>query len=461
MRRKNLVRSAAVGLAFVLVAAACGDDSDSDSAATTAGAATTGAAADTTAAAADTTAAAGGETLQVDTAACPPEATTPLAEGEDIVIGITVPLTGPLAAFGAIPQGMTVYFDKVNAAGGVDGHNVVLISKDDAYDPNKTPPLVTELIEQDQMMASLLQVGTPNVAATRALYEESCTPQLYVGTGFPAWGDPTAHQWTMGGILAYNTEAVMWADFIAEQKPGATVAQLVFNNDFGKAYQTTFEAIAPEKGLEVVETQLHEGTATAIDNEITALLAANPDVIIGETTGAFCPRLFAGLAAGGFQGIVIASATCASVASFFTPVDPAGDGVYILGQQKDPSDPQFAEDPAMVEYKADMAEFGESLDPNNAQHLTGYNLAALMVDTLERATALEGGLTRANIMNAAWATNFEVPLILGGTFHVDGITDAYGAEYAEMLQYSAAEGSQVRTGLVFDVEGETGVYEAS
>jgi hypothetical protein len=84
-----------------------------------------------------------------------------------------------------------------------------------------------------------------------------------------------------------------------------------------------------------------------------------------------------------------------------------------------------------------------------------------MVDTLERAAALEGGLTRANIMNAAWATNYELPLILGGTFHVDGITDAYGAEYAAMLQYDAATGSLVETGSVFDVEGETGVFEAS
>ena len=133
------------------------------------GAATTGAAAETTAAGADTTAAASGETFQVPPRPARPSVTTPLADGEDIVIGITVPLTGPLAAFGAIPQGMTVYFDKVNEAGGIDGHNVILISKDDAYDPNKTPPLVTELIEKDKMMASLLQVGTPNVAASRHL----------------------------------------------------------------------------------------------------------------------------------------------------------------------------------------------------------------------------------------------------------------------------------------------------
>jgi ABC-type branched-subunit amino acid transport system substrate-binding protein len=336
----------------------------------------------------------------------------------------------------------------------------VLIAKDDAYDPSKTPPLVTELIEQDKMMASIVQVGTPNVGATRALYEESCTPQLYVGTGFPGWGDPANHQWTIGGILAYNTEAVMWGEFIEAEAPGATVAQLVFNNDFGKSYQTAFEAVAAEKGFEIVETQLHEGTATAIDNEVTAILAANPDVVLGETSGAFCPRLMAGLAAGGYQGIVIISATCASVASFFKPVDPAGDGVYVLGQQKDPSDPQYADDEAMVEYKADVAEFGGGADANNASVLTGYNSGASLTDTLTRAVALEGGLTRANIMNAAWASDFAVPLLIGGTFKVDGITDAYGSEYAVMLQYDAAQGSQVQTDVVFDVEGETGVYQA-
>ncbi len=49
-------------------------------------------------------------------------------------------------------------------------------------------------------------------------------------------------------------------------------------------------------------------------------------------------------------------------------------------------------------------------------------------------------------MNAAWSTNFTLPLLLGGTFHVDGIKDAYGIEYAEMGQYDASKGSQVQHG---------------
>ncbi len=112
----------------------------------------------------------------------------------------------------------------------------------------------------------------------------------------------------------------------------------------------------------------------------------------------------------------------------------------------------------MVEYKADIAKYAPGADPNNGQILTGYDVGLQVVDTLTNAAAMDGGLTHENVMNAAWATNFTLPLLLGGTFHVDGVTDAYGIEYAEMGQYDAAKGSQVRTGDVFDIEGQSGVF---
>ena len=239
-----------------------------------------------------------------------------------------------------------------------------IVPKDDAYDPNKSPAAVTELIEKDKIAGSIIQVGTPNVAATRALYEQSCTPQMFVGTGFPAWGDPAHHPWTVGGgALGYNTEAHMWGEFIDKKKPGAKVAELTYNNDFGKAYATEMQKVAKENGFTIVESKLHEGTATSLDNEIAAILAANPDVVLGETTGKFCPMLMAGLAAGGYKGITLISATCASVAQFWKPVDPAGNGMYIVGLQKDPSDPRFADDPAMKQYLEDVAKYGGGSDP--------------------------------------------------------------------------------------------------
>jgi branched-chain amino acid transport system substrate-binding protein len=258
--------------------------------------------------------------------------------------------------------------------------------------------------------------------------------------------------------MAYNSEAKMWGEFIAKKKPGAKIAELTFDNDFGKVYSTTMKQVAADKGFTIVDSELHEGTDTSIDNQITKILASNPDVVLGETTGAFCPKLMAGLAAGGYKGITIISYTCASVASFFKPVDPAGNGVFLLGVQKDPSDPQYANDPAVVQYKADIAKYASGADPNNGQILTGYDVGLLVVDTLTRAAKMDGGLTHANVMNAAWSTDFAFPLVLGGSFKVDGTTDAYGGEFAEMLQYDATKKAQVPTGETFDIEGKSGVF---
>ena len=103
---------------IALVAAACGSSKGTTAATTAASsAATTAAPAATTAAPAATTAAPAETTapapkgFAVDSSKCPADATTPLAAGADAKIGITLPQTGPLAAFGAIAQGMQIYFD--------------------------------------------------------------------------------------------------------------------------------------------------------------------------------------------------------------------------------------------------------------------------------------------------------------------------------------------------------------
>ena len=131
------------------------------------------------------------EAFTVPTDNCPADTTQALADGAPVKIGFIGPQTGPLAAFGVIGQGMKVYFDKINTEeGGVDGHQIELITKDDAYDPAKSAPAVQEALEGDKIFASVFQIGTPNVAGTRQLHADACVPQALVGTGFPAWGDP-------------------------------------------------------------------------------------------------------------------------------------------------------------------------------------------------------------------------------------------------------------------------------
>jgi ABC-type branched-subunit amino acid transport system substrate-binding protein len=455
--------------ALAIIAGACG--SDSNSADTTSAPATEAPATEAPATEAPATEApateapateaptteAAAAAFQVPTDKCPADATTPLADGEPIKIAFIGPQTGLLASFGLIGQGMQTYFNKLNAAGGIDGHQVELITKDDGYDPAKSKPAVQEAIQGDKIFASSLQIGTPNVAGTRGDYEAACVPQAWVGTGFSAWGDPANHPWTIGGIMAYPTEAKVWSEFLKEKMPGAKVAELTFNNDFGKSYQKQFNADAAANGFDVVASVTHEGTSD-LTNEVTQILAANPDVILGETTSTACTNLIKLARQGGFTGPIIISATCQGVQPFILPAGEAATEVYTIVTQKDPSDPAFADDPNMKQFQADVAQFGNGADPKNANVLTGYNNGFLLEDNLKRAAAMDGGLTRANLMNAIWSSDIELPLTLGGKAKVDGTTDAYAIEYGKMMVFDPAVGGYKDTGFTVDLEGQTGVF---
>ncbi|MDP1793661.1 MAG: ABC transporter substrate-binding protein, partial [Acidimicrobiales bacterium] len=242
-----------------------------------------------------------------------------------------------------------------------------------------------------------------------------------------------------------------------EKKPGARVAQLIFNNDFGKAYQETFTEAAKKNGLELVETRLHEGTAPNLDNEIAAILAAKPDFVIGGTTGAFCSRLMGGLAKGGFKGQTIISSTCASTASFFRPIDPAGEGVLVLTSLVDPSNPANASDDDVKTYKADVAKYGAGANANDTNIATGWVQAQTAIGILKAAAESDDGLTRISAMNAAWNLN-ETPPLLFGPVTLDGNSDAYGVETLEFYKYSSASKSLEPTGEKFDLQGKTGLF---
>ncbi|MFO1381701.1 MAG: ABC transporter substrate-binding protein [Chitinivorax sp.] len=87
-----------------------------------------------------------------------------LAAGNEIVVGQSVALTGPLAEVGKdFSAAMKAYFDYVNAKGGANGKQIKLIVKDDASVPAKSFQNAQALINENvDVLAGF--TGTPNVA---------------------------------------------------------------------------------------------------------------------------------------------------------------------------------------------------------------------------------------------------------------------------------------------------------
>ena len=473
-------------MSLALVAAACGSSggkSDAggtttagSAAATTAAAtATTAAAATTAASAAPTTAAkakfgkvddktyAGASNFKLDLSKCPSD--------WDINQGITAseikfftsqPTSGPLAGFGLIADGMRSYF---KYAGPAAGHTIVYENKDDVYQADKTKANVDEAIAGKKYAGLATVIGTPNNLAIWETTGKECMPQLLNGTGAAQWGDVDGHPWTTGMQLDYTTEAILWAEWIKKEFPsGAKVASVTFNNDFGKSYSKGFKIAIKGTKIELLTDELHEATAPNLTNQFTNIEAKNPDVILIQTSGAFCTQAMAEIEKRALKAKVMMSGTCASLSQFFKPLldqGLSGKDTYIIQTYKDVNDPTWADDP-FVKLFHETAK-AQGLDDKQSTYATGWIFAWYMTEILKLASTYEGGLNRANIMLAARGITETNPLALPGTTtKMDGMNDAYLTEFGKVAQYKVDDpkvlGKFVPQGDVIIKEGGLGTY---
>lgn len=443
----RLLRLLAAFLGLALVAAACNsDDDDAASDDDDTEQPDTGDAIDI----------GGGATL--DLSECPADWDDSAGVSDDsITLAMSLPQSGPLAAFGAIGEGMSIYFDQMED---IDGKTVDLVLRDDAYDAARTSTNAEEIAQTDSPLAFVYVIGSPNNAAIRDFTDEECIPQLFNSTGLPAWGDPETYPWTIGGLLAYSTEARIWCENIADELgEGATVAGVFMNNDFGKSYQDEVQACADDGLIDLVENVVHDPAAPDITNEMTTAISSGADALIFGSTAAFCPQAAVAVAGADWDPIFYMSNTCSNTAAFLDPTEGAANGIRMAANVKNFTDPTYADDPDVQAGNAILEDAGRSASEGSLSTgiLFAMNVEQLLRDTLEN----EGSITRSNVMKTVWQWDYCSPLVLEGICSIsDGANDAYLVEGARIEEYTydAATGAGSFSPVtdLIDVEGKTG-----
>src|SRR4051794_3538453 len=153
-----------------------------------------------------------------------------------IKIGQTMPYSGPASAYGAIGRTEAAVFKMLNAGGGIGGRQIDLVSVDDGYSPPRTVEETRRLVESEGVAFMFQGLGTPTQTAVRGYLNARKVPQLFVSTGADKWADPEHFPWTMGWQPSYRTEAQIYVKHMQQEAPGAKLAILYQNDDFGKDY---------------------------------------------------------------------------------------------------------------------------------------------------------------------------------------------------------------------------------
>lgn len=301
----------------------------------------------------------------------------------DIVIGQVAPFSGPLAPTGThMRAGALLLFEQVNAAGGIHGAKIRLVSKDDGYKVPETVRLTRELIKEAQPLALVGVVGTGNVEALvkERVIEEAGIPVVGIRSGATSLIKPV-------NPLLFHTRASYAAevDKIVQQLASIGFKRIaVFYQDdpFGLDGFAAAEASLKRAGVELVAKGPYEKNTTKVENAVKLIAAAKPQaVIMVSNTAASAAFVKQSRAAGNDAQLVALSVTDGPQVARIIGNDIA----HGLGIAQVVPDPNSRAEPITREMQDAFKKFAPKGVEVNHTLLEGYLAAKVLVEGLKRA----------------------------------------------------------------------------
>jgi ABC-type branched-subunit amino acid transport system substrate-binding protein len=309
----------------------------------------------------------------------------------DIIVGATGPASGQYAAIKVLLEGASARFDELNAAGGIDGHMVQFITKDDQYNPAQTPQQVRQLVEDDNATMICGIVGTNPYASVND----------YLGSkgilGIPASGSSALLNDHTYEILApYDSQGERLVNYAIDQLGLDSIAIAYTADDVGQPfYDGALEALEAH-GKEFATAVKFEASATDLSAQAAQLKESGADIVLlnhvptvtslienAALKIGYTPKWGQGFSSAQPQSIALAP-EAAKDSYYATP--------FLLPESDD-----------AATFREAMAEYAPSTDIAGVFPIEGYTIADGCVAVLEKAVSIAGGEvpTAAQILEAA------------------------------------------------------------
>jgi branched-chain amino acid transport system substrate-binding protein len=208
------------------------------------------------------------------------------AFGDEIVVGFLVPLTKKGASYGVQSRAATeVAVEEINAAGGIGGKKLRMITKDTEGDNALAIQLARGLIEKDKVLAAHGPQWSAEAEAVFPICERSkilcfSPTSTKPGVSAPYW-------WAFRNTVDENVLVPQTLEWVKKNYPWVKKAAIL--TDVKDAYSKslghdTFRPRLRDAGIEVVEVVDYLTGDTDFSAHITKIKAKNPDMIaVGGT----------------------------------------------------------------------------------------------------------------------------------------------------------------------------------
>ena len=204
-----------------------------------------------------------------------------LAFSADLVIGQVAPLSGVLASTGQqMVVGGKIYFDSINAQGGIHGamirHEVV----DDGYKVPETVRLTREMLARPEVIALFGFAGTANVTQllTDGVLEAGGAALVAPYTGGESLRNPF-NPWIFHVRAGYAAEAEHMVQQVTTL--GMKRVAVMYQDDgFGKAGLLGVENALAKRNLKLAAAAGYERNTDKVEDAVKAIRASDAQAVI-------------------------------------------------------------------------------------------------------------------------------------------------------------------------------------
>jgi branched-chain amino acid transport system substrate-binding protein len=312
--------------------------------------------------------------------------TSGAASGGEILVGEYGSLTGAQATFGtSTHNGIMMAIDEVNAAGGINGRKIKVITEDDQSKAEEAANAVTKLISQNNVVAVLGEVASSASIAAGPICQSNKVPMITPSSTNDEVTKKGDYIFRMCFVDSYQGEnqakfAAKWCDENKKPKQVAILSDV--KSDYSQGLSAVFERVFTSLGGKIVAKQSYSNGDSDFKSQLTAVKATNPSLL-------FVPGYYTDI------GQIASQRSDLGIA---VPM-LGGDGwespklIEIGGKALEGSfytNHYFADDPAPTVREFVQKYQGRYGQKPDALAALGYDAARVLADSMKRATKIDG-----------------------------------------------------------------------
>jgi branched-chain amino acid transport system substrate-binding protein len=329
------------------------------------------------------------------------------AKGEPIYLGVSGPLTGPNAQYGAQwKMGFDLALDEVNATGGIKGRPLAYQFEDSQSDPRQSVAVAQKFVADPKIVAELGDFSSPASMAASPIYQKAKLVQFGFTNSHPDFTKGGDYMWS--NSVSQTDEQPLSAAYAVKRLGLKRIAVLHLNTDWGRTSKDIFVKAAKDMGAEIVATEGYLPDEKDFRSTLVRVRDAKPDglmLISYYSDGALIARQIKQ------AGLKLPAVAASSVYSpkFIELGGDAVEGIFTASRYF-PDDPR----PQVREFVAKFkAKYGKEPDAFNAY---AYDTIVLMAQVMR-----EFGADRKSIHDGL-AKVKDVPSIIFGKATFDTAT---------------------------------------